>query len=179
MGDKNYEKGYQHGQEDAESGSGKSTLVRPIKRLLKPDSFLPGGGNRIDSYLGGYSTGFEDGVRTIRTSSQSTFNTGATMSIQSLAHQLELLEDLQRYLKSVQDQMDAMMQEYATKVQGLHDAGMMIERHERLHRQVFDPTRSVMLKLIEHLQERDLTVVRQTIGRVEADLNIERGGGDY
>ena len=174
MGDKNFENGYQHGQDDAESGSGKSTFVRPIKRLLQTDSFLPGGGNRVGSYIGGYSTGFEDGVRTIKTSLESTFKSGATMSMQSLAHQLELLEDLQRYLKSVQDQMDAMMREYGIKVQGLHDAGMMIERHERLHRQVFDPTRSVMIKLIEHLQERDLTVVRQTIGRVEDDLRHEQ-----
>lgn len=179
MGDKNREKGYQHGQDDAESGRGKSTFVRPIKRLLQLDSFLLGGGNRIDSYIGGYSTGFDDGVRTIKTSSESTLNLGATMSIQSLAHQLELLEDLQGYLKSVQDQMDAMGNEYATKVQGLRDAGMMIERHERLHRQVFDPTRSVMLKLIEHLQERDLTVVRQIIGKVEADLEDERRSGEY
>ena len=101
------------------------------------------------------------------------------MSIQSLAHQLELLEDLNGYLKSVQDQVDSMRREYASKVEGLRDAGMMIERHDRLHRQVFNPTESVMLKFIEHLQERDLTVVRAVMQRVEADLEYERNSGDY
>lgn len=179
MGDKNFERGYQHGQDDAESGSGKSTFVRPIKRLLQPDSFLPGGGNRIDSYLNGYGTGFEDGIRVISTSSQSNSGTGDGMSIQSLAHQLELIEDLHNYLKSVQDQVDSMRREYASKVEGLRDAGMMIERHDRLHRQVFNPTESVMLRFIEHLQERDLTVVRQVMQKVEADLEDERNSGDY
>lgn len=179
MGDKNFERGYQHGQDDAESGSGKSTFVRPIKRLLQPDALLPGFGNRFDSYQGGYGKGFEDKTRTINTSSQSSSGTGDGMSIQSLAHQLELLEDLNGYLKSVQDQVDSMRREYASKVEGLRDAGMMIERHDRLHRQVFNPTESVMLRFIEHLQERDLTVVRQTMARVEAELEHERNNGDY
>jgi archaellum component FlaC len=179
MGDKNFEHGYQHGQDDAESGRGKSTFLRPIKRLLKPDSFFPGGGDRIDSYLKGYGTGFEDSVRVVNTSVQPENRMRNIMSTQSLAHQLELLDDLYNYLKSVQDQMDGIRKEYGTKVNDLRDAGMMIERHERLYRQVFNPTESVMLRFIEHLEERDLTVVRAVMQKVEHDLNDERSSGDY
>lgn len=179
MGDKNFEKGYEHGQADAESGDGKSTFVRPIKRLLQPDSFLPGGGNRIDSYLGGYSTGFEDGTRVIQTQdAQSASNNSASTSnlrnsmanSNSLEHQLELLHQLTGYLKSVQDQLDGMRSEYGRRVAELRDAGMIQNNHEYLQRNIFNPTESALLKFIDHIQVRDLTTVRKEIGFVEAEI---------
>jgi hypothetical protein len=180
MGDKNFEKGYVHGQEDAASGEGKSSFSRPVKRLLQPDSFLPGGGNRIESYLGGYSTGYEDGTRVIQTQA-STSNTQHTVSMSttglsmansnSLEHQLELLHQLTGYLKSVQDQLDSMRTEYGRRVAELREAGMIHEHHEYLQRNIFNPTESALLKFIEHVQARDLTTVRKEIGFVEAEID--------
>lgn len=179
MGDKNFEKGYEHGQEDAASGEGKSTFSRPIKRLLQPDSFFPGGGNRIDTYLGGYSTGFEDGIRVIQTQcAQTGANSTGSTSIEgnnmansnSLEHQLELLHQLTGYLKTVQDQLYAMRSEYGRRVAELRDAGMIYEHHEYLQRNIFNPTESALLKFIDHIQVRDLATARKEIGFVEAEI---------
>jgi hypothetical protein len=178
MGDKNFEEGYGDGQEDATSGEGKSTFKRPVSRLLRPDSFLPGGDNRVESYLNGYSTGFYDGVREISIKSTSNQTEGTSMSgNQTLEYQLELLQELEVYLKSVQDEMDTIRQEYGRRVRELRDAGLIVNHHEFLQRNIFNPTESTLLRFVEHLQNRDLSTVRKEINFVESE--IERLGQSF
>jgi len=117
-------------------------------------------------------------ISILASSSTTHFKPGAPMSnMQSLAHQLELLDDLKRHIQSMQSQMETMMQQYGSQVQGLRDAGMMIERHDRLQRQVFEPTDENMRRFIEYLQDRDLAVLAHIHNKVTADLEDELHGG--
>lgn len=179
MGDKNWEEGYSDGQDDQKSGNGKRWVVRPLKRLARVDSFLPGGEHRMGNYYNGYSTGYEDSVRVVNTvsgqskpaSNASVSERGGAMSgSNSYEFQLELLHELHNFLKSIQDQLDDLRSEYGRRVNDLRDAGMIAEHHEYLQRNIFNPTEGALLKFIDHLQIRDITTVRREIGYVEAEI---------
>lgn len=103
-----------------------------------------------------------------------------TMPAPRLEHQLELLNDLQNYLKNVQDQMDAARAEYGRRVDELLEAGMIPNHHEYLRRNVFNQTESVLLKFITHLQERDIMIVGKEINYVEEEIErTNQSSDDY
>ena len=172
MGDKNFEEGSKDGQQDHKKGNGKSIFWRPIQRTFKLDTFLPGGLDRAMEYIRGYNTSYEDEVRTINTRDVS-LNTTNTMKGENmnLEYQLELLGELNQYLRSVQDQMDSVRAEYARRVNELAEAGMIENNHNYLKRNIFNPTESALLKFIQHLEERDLATVKKEIDYVQAEID--------
>jgi hypothetical protein len=99
------------------------------------------GSSSIDSYNKGYDAGFETALKTKLTSEVSQTNPIKTEIINnnlnssnmarqtSFSYQLELAEDIKRYLHGFQERLGAIAQNNNNKCNEMHEAGMMDETH--------------------------------------------------
>ena len=165
LGDKNYETGYSHGQTDKSSGKGKSTLSRPIKRALKPDSFLPGGRNRVEEYLDGYQKGYIDETRIVNVNSS---KGSRTMREE---HQLELLNSLHSHLQLLDANLQAASNEYERIIEQLLDDDLSGNRFDYLNRNAVEPTVEILRKIILRINEVDMDIVRKDMQKVQDDID--------
>ena len=163
LGDKNYETGYKDGQTDKSSGKGKSTFARPVKRALKPDSFLPGGKNRVEEYLDGYQKGYQDETRTINVD-----NVKGNTAMRREEEQLELLNSLHSHLQLLDANLQAASNEYERIIEQLADAGLSGNRFDYLNRNAVVPTVEILKKIILRINEVDMDIVRKDMLRVQS-----------
>ena len=162
LGDKNYETGYSHGQTDKNSGKGKSTFSRPVKRAMKPDSFLPGGKNRVEEYLDGYQKGYKDETRSINVSVAKGKNI-----MRREEEQLELLNSLHSHLQLFDANLQAASNEYERIIDQLADAGLSGNRVDYLNRNAVQPTVEILKKIILRINEVDMDIVRKDMQTVQ------------
>ena len=168
---KDFSNGNQHGHEDGKTGDNR-LASRSVKRLFKADQVILGAENRHDEYRRGYTTGFEDEVRTKKVTTENHNSTGnlPMSSEQSFAHQIELLENLNQYLENFQERLLGVSANYQKKVGELHEGGLMDETHRDFVEQQLEPTQAMIQQLIEHIGDNNLPAVKREIAYLEPKL---------
>ena len=90
--------------------------------------------------------------------------------ISDLNYQLELLSNLHQYLERVQDDLDAMVQNYDSQINQLEQAGLTPQYVADFRGNAFEETRASIGRLIDQLQMVDKTKVRVYEGKIRDAL---------
>lgn len=85
----------------------------------------------------------------------------------AFAGQIELLQNLRQYLLDFQERLDMVSKKYASKLEELHDAGLMDEIHRDFLEEQLEPTRNTIRHLINHIGYNDIPEVEKLISRLE------------
>lgn len=85
----------------------------------------------------------------------------------AFAGQIELLQNLRQYLLDFQERLDMVSQKYASKLEALHEAGLMDEIHRDFVEEQLEPTRAMIRHLINHIGYNDIPEVEKLISRLE------------
>ena len=160
-------KGYTQGQQDGSDGDNKLAMRSAQRLVTDIGSWLPGADNRDHQYRAGYRAGFHDKVRIIQTT---TAPEGSMSSTTSFAHQIDLLDELEKYLSDFQERLMGVSANYQRKVDGLHQAGMMGETYYRYVENELAQTQAMIAKLVEHISASDIPTVQGEIAYLEQKL---------
>lgn len=106
----------------------------------------------------------------VLTATISTLTGGSSMSANSFAEQVALLQDLKNYLAQFQERLVGVSNSYRNKVDGLHNAGMMDETHRRYVENELAQTQSLIARLVEHIDANDIPKVESEISYLEQKL---------
>jgi len=174
---------YAQGREDAQTGEGRLSARRMAALTLgSPDFFLPGGQARFDARMRSYVQGYEDALRVFRVEParhgaappvdpssppSSPPSSGASVAA-SYDQQLELLSEMDSFLRTLQERLGQALQGYERRLSSLHEAGLLDDYHAHLERQALEHSRAQIRQLVEALGERDLVAVRRIIAAVQA-----------
>jgi hypothetical protein len=85
----------------------------------------------------------------------------------SISYQLELAEDLKRYLHGFQDRLDAVAQNYKNKCNDMYEAGMIDEIYEDFEQNYMEVTIQKIANLVEQINECDIPFVEKFINNLE------------
>lgn len=160
--------GFTDGHRDGKAGKEKNYTgqLKHLKTWLW-------GNPAMDSYSRSYDQGHSVGqaesraVFSTTTSHQSTQPStgGRPMARQtSLAHQIELLENLKSYLMEFQERLIGVSANYERKLDNLYSEGGMIDEfHARYMENAVVPVQEKIRELVDQIEGNDLPAVRQLI----------------
>lgn len=169
---KHFSNGNRDGHDDGKSGDNR-LAVRSAERLLHVSAYLPGAENRDAEYRRGYVAGFADEVRVHHVAPADGSQGGGFPMSQatSFAHQIELLQNLKQYLMTFQERLGAVSEAYQRKVDQLHDeGGLMDETYRDYVVNCLEPTRALIARMVEHIDESDIPAVEREIQYLEPKL---------
>jgi hypothetical protein len=171
-----YQRGFNDGKSDALAGNDKNYTRSGIS--LK---FAVLGSHAIDTYNQGYNDGYETAMKSRLVSEMSqnepikteiinnNINLNSRNMAQgqlSFAYQIELAEDLKRYLHGFQEKLGAIANHYKNKYENLGNV-MMAEYHEEFSEN-FENTIQIISNLIDQINDNDIPHVEKYIDNLES-----------
>jgi type I site-specific restriction endonuclease len=92
----------------------------------------------------------------------------------SFSHQIELAEELRKYLHGFQERLGDVAQNYKNKCNDLFEAGMMDETFEDFEQNYMQETISKVANVVEQINERDIPFIEKYIADLE-ELRSKHG----
>jgi hypothetical protein len=121
----------------------------------------------MDSFSKGYNTGFDDGLKKIEGlhgnkkqlesvgSEKNTKEKKMENNNQGYGKQIEIIESLEAFLINLDKHLDSMVEDYASKINELKEAGCYAEIREKLEFENFKDFQENANDIKEHLAEED------------------------
>ena len=86
------------------------------------------------------------------------------MAIQtSFSHQIELAEDLKKYLNNLHERLFFVTTDYNNKVNDIHQAGMMEEYYSKFVQEYVYETNQKIKEVVTQIHERDIPFIEKYI----------------
>ena len=93
------------------------------------------------------------------------------MTRQAIGNQIELAEDLKRYLHGFQERLRLAAQSYQQKSNTLYEAGMFDEFQMKFEQYVQQTTR-LIANVVEHINESDIPFIERYKAKLEDTMSV-------
>jgi len=81
----------------------------------------------------------------------------------SFSHQIELAEDLKKYLNNLHERLFFVTTDYNNKVNDIHQAGMMEEYYSKFVQEYVYETNQKIKEVVTQIHERDIPFIEKYI----------------
>lgn len=180
--DDEYRRGYLAGFEDEvrvkqvipvdPANTGAAMLDNQGRGQILDDSRIEKPNQRNQENSGGaLHTATDQIMQQTRANTAALLGANSTMAQTSYAHQIELLEELKKYLGDFQERLMGVSANYQRKVDALHsEGGLMDETYRDYVEQQLEPTLTLISKLVEHIEDNDIPAVLSEIAELERKI---------